>query len=93
MRFLCKVPSLSKLSTFLSTTALQHCKLILSRFIGWRGGRWATTLPFRRRRDGVIAPYQCGDHEASLAYDRFTVLLSVPFSFQFCGWEGGFITA
>ena len=47
--------------------------------------------PLRRWRDGVIAPYLCGDMRQTFrpAYVRFTVLLSGPFSFQFCGWKLG----
>ena len=72
MRFLCKVSSNMKFTRFQQTTALQHCKLILPRSIGFR-------------RDEDIAPYQCGDRGGSAAYDRFTVSLSAFLSFSVCG--------
>jgi len=39
-----------------------------------------------RRRDGVIAPYRCGDRRQTFqpAYVRFTVVSSFFLSFQLC---------
>ena len=68
MRFLCKVSSNMKFTRFQQTTALQHCKLILPRSIGFR-------------RDEDIAPYQCGDRGGC---PPMTVSLSYVFrSFHF----------
>ena len=74
----CRLPEVSYVSTGDCFAALQ---LILSRFIGWRrfhrnrptvfGHAGRVTLPMRR-------PWRFP------AYDRFTVLSVVPFSFQFC---------
>lgn len=68
MRFLCKVPFYVKVPTFLVTTALQHCFKSSCRAPSAGGAHGARALPMRR-------PWRFS------AYDRFTVLLAVPFSF------------
>jgi hypothetical protein len=57
-------------------------QLNLSLFIG-DGGFIETTLPFWRR-DGVIAPYRCGDRRTSPPMTVSLLCLSF-LSFQFCG--------
>ena len=54
MRYLCQVSSYIELLTFLNDcfAALQ---LILSHFIGWRGGRGAPALPFSVTREHTLA--------------------------------------
>ena len=45
VRFLCKVPSILKLLTFLATTALQHCLNHPVTPLGWRRGGLGTSRP------------------------------------------------
>jgi len=73
-----------KVPKFQTATALQHCLNHLPPSPLARLRRMNVT-PLRRRRDGVIAPYRCGDRQQTFrpAYVRFTVVSSFVLSFQF----------
>jgi hypothetical protein len=87
MRFLCQVSSTGSFLRFhrrlLCSIALNH-PVALHRPAA-RAGR----APYHFRSRGTRDPTDAAAARHSLAYDRFTVLLAVPFSFQFCGWELG----
>ena len=84
MRFLCQVSSTGSFLRFhrrlLCSIALNH-PVALHRPAA-RAGR----APYRFRSRGTRDPTDAATARHSLAYDRFTVLSAVPFSFQFCGW-------
>ena len=84
MRFLCKVPPIRNFSGF-SRRLL--CSIAIDSVTLHRLAAVSSKPPYLFRSRVPRDPTNAATARHGLAYDRFTVLSAVPFSFQFCGWE------